>query len=154
VRVSFGRDELLLIRGSAAWCEATKWLNRIARGFSPGLVPRRIRLESIQPRSRGVQFVTSATLRSSSTPTPRLPGFVDSLSAVAFALCSRSASQARRAPRRVRQRRRKNDDEDEYEAPHEGGRQVQVCSSPANGLQPWMAGNKSSFGRPFRPHPR
>src|ERR1700744_799637 len=32
-------------------------------------------------------------------------GFEESLSAVAFALCSTSASQARRAPRRVRERR-------------------------------------------------
>jgi hypothetical protein len=44
---------------------------------------------------------------------PRL--IEDSLSAVAFALGSRSASQARRAPREAAPRRRKNDDEDEYD---------------------------------------
>jgi hypothetical protein len=55
-------------------------------------------------------------LQHSHTPSLRAARFEDSLSAVAFALCSRSASQAGRAPQPERRRRRKEDDEDENEA--------------------------------------
>jgi hypothetical protein len=91
-------------------------------------------LQHPQPRGRGVQFRLYAVLQNSSTPARnasrsvaggpslRVARSEDSLSAVAQAPRRRplnSASQARRAPQEVLWRRRKDDHEDEYEAPCE-----------------------------------
>ena len=86
-----------------------------------GLVIERRAAQTISGQSTAltpVHIIDSVSLRAA--------GFEDSLSAVAFALCSRSASQARRAPQAGRQRRRKDDDENENET----GSELPVLPGP------------------------